>query len=502
MNAPRSLTSAAVGRTLPHSLEAEEYLLSCCMLDVAEAETRAEIIRRARAEGISHQSFYDTKHGVVFDCLCHLLDTGKPTVIAAVAEELKTTRQLDQIGGYAFLTQVASRIPTTAQSSYFIEKVREQALLREIIRSATGTVEDCYNFTAGIDEFASEVRAKIASATTRHSNAGPRKYEMIWDDLINFDGRTDADCLMGKRYLGRTCGLVIVAPSGLGKSVLSAGLSCCAALGWSFFGMLIVQPLRVLYVQAEDDLGDVAEAVQGFLRENPLSPDQLAQLKKNLRIVRWNDAAGERFLTRLRAEHAKHPFDLVLINPLFSFCGCNVSDQAEMSRFLRNGLNPILNDTRAAAVIVHHTNKPPTDGKDRPDANADLRYSGSGSSELTNWARAYVTLQPIKGAPEGVCKMVFAKRGTRAGIVDENGHPTTSVLIEHSKRGLCWIPSDYTVEKGDGGKFAPKFDLARAVQVYDPALDWQANQQAIALDQNVAIRTVRRWRQSIADTAA
>ena len=33
--------------------------------------------------------------------------------------------QLDEIGGYAYLTQVSSRIPTTAQSNYFIEKVRE-----------------------------------------------------------------------------------------------------------------------------------------------------------------------------------------------------------------------------------------------------------------------------------------------------------------------------------------------------------------------------------------
>src|SRR6185295_9970394 len=88
-----------------------------------------------------------------------------PIDISIVAEELKTARQLDAVGGYAFLTQVSSRIPTTAQASYFIEKVREQSLLREIIRSATGAVEDCYGFTGGIDEFVDQVETRIFSVT-------------------------------------------------------------------------------------------------------------------------------------------------------------------------------------------------------------------------------------------------------------------------------------------------------------------------------------------------
>src|SRR5687767_5740139 len=118
-NPLRSFPTAtgAVGRTLPHSLEAEEYLLSCCMLD------GADIISRARAAGLHQGAFYDPKHGIVFDCLTHLLDTGRPTDVATVAEELKTAQQLDQIGGYAFLSQMSSRIPTTAQAGYFIDKV-------------------------------------------------------------------------------------------------------------------------------------------------------------------------------------------------------------------------------------------------------------------------------------------------------------------------------------------------------------------------------------------
>jgi replicative DNA helicase len=160
-NPPRSFAQAggAIGRTLPHSLEAEEYLLSCCLLD------GADVVSRCLEARIRPESFYDTKHGIVYERLLDLYNRQVPIDISIVAEELKTSRQLDQVGGYAFLTQVSSRIPTTAQASYFIEKVREQSLLREIIRSATGAVEDCYGFSGGIDEFVDQIETKIFTVT-------------------------------------------------------------------------------------------------------------------------------------------------------------------------------------------------------------------------------------------------------------------------------------------------------------------------------------------------
>src|SRR5688572_29791996 len=113
---PRPFSSAAnggaIGRTLPHSLEAEEYLLSCCLLD------GADVVSRCLEARIKQESFYDPKHGIVYQCLLDLYNKQTPIDVSIVAEELKTSRQLDQVGGYGFLTQVSSRIPTTAQASY------------------------------------------------------------------------------------------------------------------------------------------------------------------------------------------------------------------------------------------------------------------------------------------------------------------------------------------------------------------------------------------------
>jgi len=476
------------GCALPHSVEAEESLLSCCLID------GGGVVTRSIEDGITPESFFIRANGDVFKTLQDLQRQRAPICLAVLAEELKTAKLLESIGGYPFLTRVSGSIPTTAQAGYFINQVRELSRRRQFLRSVSCAAEKAYDLSIPVDGIVTELQHGIQLA-------GQVQYagcEMPWGALLAFDKNADPDRLMGNRFLGRTNGGVIAALSGVGKSVLALQFGACAALKRPFFGLQMAFAMRVLYIQAEDDLGDVAEAAQGFVEGYAVSKAELAELRERLRIVRWNDVSGQKFLDRLRAEHRKWPFDLVIINPLFSVCGCNISDQKEMSQFLRNGLNPILNDTRAAAIFVHHKNKPVADPKAPPsDANAELRYAGSGSAELTNWARFYITLQPLRSAGDRVQKMVFSKRGHRAGIVDEEGKPTTSVLIEHSQVGLCWVPSHYRPDKDTGGKFQPKFDQQRALKIYDRSLDWSANERRIAEDQGMTPRAVRSHRQAL-----
>lgn len=147
------------GRTLPQSLESEEYLLSCCLLD------GSDVVSRCLEARIRPESFYDTKHQLIYERLVDMHNRQVPISVSVLAEELKESRQLDAIGSYAFLSQVSSRIPTTAQANYFIEKVREQAMLRDIIRAATGAVEDCYGYTGGIEELADSIEQKLFAVT-------------------------------------------------------------------------------------------------------------------------------------------------------------------------------------------------------------------------------------------------------------------------------------------------------------------------------------------------
>jgi hypothetical protein len=144
---PASDPASPFGRTLPHSAEAEEYLLSCCLLDGSDTMDRCSEAKVAPAV------FYVPYNRTIYEKLLEIHQSGRPVDLAVLAEELKTQRLLDGVGGYAYLTQISSRVPTTAQAQYFIDKLRELALLRELIKASTGVVEECFNYTGGIEEF-------------------------------------------------------------------------------------------------------------------------------------------------------------------------------------------------------------------------------------------------------------------------------------------------------------------------------------------------------------
>jgi len=178
-SSPQRFSAPAAGRGMPHSVEAEEYLLSCCLID------GADVVARCLEARITQDSFYVPAHGIIFEKLQDLYSRQVPIDVAVLGEELKTAKQLDSIGGYAFLTRVSGSIPTTAQAGYFIERVREQHLLREIIRSATGAVEECFNFTGGIDEFVDQVEAKIFAVTQSRVSEGAKPMSVPTKEAMN-----------------------------------------------------------------------------------------------------------------------------------------------------------------------------------------------------------------------------------------------------------------------------------------------------------------------------
>jgi replicative DNA helicase len=178
-NTPHRTGAPSVGRGMPHSVEAEEYLISCCMID------GADVVARCLEAKLTPESFFVPAHATVFQTIVDLYGRQVPIDIAVLAEELKTAKQLESVGGTAFLARVAGSIPTTAQAGYFIERVREQHLLREIIRSATGAVEDCFNFTGGIDEFVDQIEAKMFSVTQSRVSEGAKHMGVPMKEAMN-----------------------------------------------------------------------------------------------------------------------------------------------------------------------------------------------------------------------------------------------------------------------------------------------------------------------------
>lgn len=395
---PAAAGPAAVVRSMPHSLEAEEYLLSCCLLD------GAEVVARCLEARLRPESFYDSKHGILFECLLDLYNRQVPIDISVVAEELRTSRQLEPIGGYAFLTQVSNRVPTTAQAGYFIEKVREQALLREIIHSATGAVEDCYGFTGGIDEFVDQIEQKLFAVTQNRVSESAKRMSEPTREAMNVinkmmmkkgeltgisSGFKDLDSLLWG--FQRTEMIVLAARPSMGKTSLALNFAEAAALPRK----ADLKPTRVLIFSMEMAAGQLALRMlcsrarvnmkllrDGLLSKNGEEQNRLLEAADEFsKSPIFIDDSSALSIMQLRAKarrlHARHPLGFIVVDylQLLSPTDPRMPREQQVAEASR-GLKALAKELEVPVLVISQLNRS-SEKDNRTPKLSDLRESGS-----------------------------------------------------------------------------------------------------------------------------
>lgn len=84
-------------------------------------------------------------------------------------------------------------------------------------------------------------------------------------ELLCYAGNDPSELLL-YRFLCRCAGLLLVGPTGIGKSSLAMQMMILWALGRAAFGIVPKGPLKSVLVQAENDDGDLAEMRDGVIR--------------------------------------------------------------------------------------------------------------------------------------------------------------------------------------------------------------------------------------------
>lgn len=295
-------------------------------------------------------------------------------------------------------------------------------------------------------------------------------------ELADKDTNHDPNCVIGfrdgrtLRYLCRGKSAWLVGPSGIGKSSLSSQIQIAFALGRPLFGITPSGPLKSLVYQSENDAHDLAEMVQGVLRAAGIARDseEFKLVDQNLIFDTDTTHTGQDFVDRLQRRIDRERPQLVWVDPMLSFMGVDASKQDDVTLFLRQMLNPVLEATGVVLIGIHHTGKPKKE-KDQDQMTAlEYSYAGLGSSELVNWARAVLTLVPLE--VQGQFKLSLAKRGFRAGATHPNGQDAgLSIYLEHGKGSIYWQqidPPEFKPRVAKGGR-PSNVESVAAMNLYD-----------------------------------
>jgi len=251
---------------------------------------------------------------------------------------------------------------------------------------------------------------------------------------------SDPNAVLKYRFLKKGGGALLIAPSGIGKSVFAVQASILWSAGLPMMGIAPARPLRIAIIQGEDDDEDMAEFRDDIIRElsKTVSPDVLKRACDSVTLLDFTGKRGEAFLCEFKKAVDTGLYDLFIVNPLHSYFEGDLSQAKDCSLFFRLGIDPIIKPDRAAVLFIHHTGKPPASHERRAwGLDTYSEYIGNGSAELTNWPRA--TLVAVKHHhAKGYFVLSAPKRGVRLGWKNAEGLPTTVKYIAHGKDGIYW----------------------------------------------------------------
>lgn len=167
------MSDSIIDRVPPHNHEAEQSVIGAIFLDPQGLITASEILVA--------EDFYRTAHQKIFQTMLKLSDQGKAIDVVTVTEELSAKKEIEDVGGLSYLTELANAVPTAANIAHYAKIVEEKALLRRLIRVATKIAEDGYTREDEVEALLSEAEKKMMEVSSR-KNAGD--FQHVKDVLV------------------------------------------------------------------------------------------------------------------------------------------------------------------------------------------------------------------------------------------------------------------------------------------------------------------------------
>ncbi|HVU23628.1 MAG TPA: replicative DNA helicase [Opitutus sp.] len=384
------------GREMPHSFEAEEYLLACCFIDGAETMSRCQ------EEKMEAEAFFAPANRIIFTKLLDLVVQSKPIDIAVVAEELRAEGKLDDIGGYAYLVQVSSRIPTTAQAGYFIERVRNLYLLRRLIQTVAGIAQESFHALNEVDQFFDKAETAFFKITQNRVSESAQQMRGPTNEAMNVitkmmmkkgemtgvtSGFKDLDALTWG--FQRQEMIVLAARPSMGKTSLA--LNFAEAAGLPKRG----EPAPVLIFSLEMSAAQLALRMlcsrarvnmkllrDGLLSKNGEEQNRLVSAADEFsKAPLFIDDSSALSIMQLRAKarriHARTPLGFIMVDylQLLSPTDPKVPREQQVAEASR-GLKSLAKELNVPVLVLSQLNRS-SEKENRTPKLADLRESGS-----------------------------------------------------------------------------------------------------------------------------
>jgi replicative DNA helicase len=430
----------------PHSIEAEQAVLGGLMLDNNAWERVSD--------AVSDGDFYRHDHRLIFRAVFTLAERNSPFDVVTLSEQLDKEGHLNQVGGLAYLGELAKNTPSVANIKAYAQIIRERATLRQLIGISNDIADMAYTpqGKSAVEVLDEAERQIFQIAEARPKAGGPVGINEILvkaidriDELFNTNegitgistGFTDLD--------GMTSGLqpadlVIVAgrPS-MGKTTFAMNLVENAVLRSDKVILVfsLEMPSDSIVMRMLSSLGRID---QTKVRSGRLDDDDWPRLTSavnllNERKLFIDDTAGisptemRARARRLAREHGDIGMIMVDYLQLMRIPGSSGDNRTNEISEISRSLKALAKEFNCPVIALSQLNRSLEQRPNKRPVNSDLRESGAIEQDADIIMFVYrdevyhpeteykgvaeIIIGKQRNGPIGTCRLAFIGKYTR-----------------------------------------------------------------------------------------
>ena len=140
-------------RNLPHNVDAERSVLGAILIENSSINLAQEILKE--------EDFYREGHRAIYRTMTALSERRSAIDLITVKDELSRTGNLDKVGGAPYVASLLDGVPRSANIEHYARIVRQKAVLRNLIGSASKILNRCYEDEETADALLDEAQRDI-----------------------------------------------------------------------------------------------------------------------------------------------------------------------------------------------------------------------------------------------------------------------------------------------------------------------------------------------------
>lgn len=432
----------------PHSIDAERAVLGGIMLDPEALE---------RLEGmLQPEHFYVEANGKVFSAIQDLSSRGQPVDALTLKDHLERRDELAKCGGEAYLADLVTSVPTSANVKHYASIVRERAVLRELLGVCSHVSREVYeNNEREVHEHLDEAEKRVLAVAENFSRSRPT-FNKMSDLMLQSYKELEARYAEKKAITGVPSGfndldemtsgmqrgdlIVIAGRPSMGKTAFSMNLAQNASIRSDDTGVVAVFSLemsaqqiamRMLACEARVDMKNLRTGrfssedwrklahASGTLAESAIFVDDTPAIS----VLELRSKCR-----RLKREAKK--LDLVVIDYLQLMSGRSDAErrEQEISEITRS-LKGLAKELDVPVIVLSQLNRSLESRADKRPMMSDLRESGAIEQDADiimfiyrdwvyhkkpeNEGVAEIIVAKQRNGPTGTVKLAFLNQFTR-----------------------------------------------------------------------------------------